>query len=57
MAIWQPLDARHAVGMMGSSGSMHGRGGSMAALPPRREKTVFLVKFAQSVLTRDAAMG
>lgn len=26
-------------------------------LPPRREKTVFLVKFAQSVLARDAAMG
>jgi hypothetical protein len=26
-------------------------------LPPRREKTVFLVKFVPSVLTRDANMG
>jgi len=26
-------------------------------LPPRKEKAVFLVKFAQSVLSRDAAMG
>lgn len=38
------------------SGSLHGVGAS-GVLPPRREKTVFLVKFAQSVLTRDAAMG
>lgn len=38
------------------SGSLHGIGAS-GVLPPRREKTVFLVKFAQSVLTRDAAMG
>ena len=42
--------------MMMGSGSLHGIGGS-GVLPPRREKTVFLVKFAQSVLTRDAAMG
>ena len=26
-------------------------------LPPRKEKAVFLVKFAQSVLSRDANMG
>jgi hypothetical protein len=26
-------------------------------LPPRKEKTVFLVKFEQSVLTRDASMS
>jgi len=28
-----------------------------ASLPPRKEKTVFLVKFAQSVLTRDSQMN
>jgi hypothetical protein len=43
-------------GVGGMSGSLHGVGAS-GVLPPRREKTVFLVKFAQSVLTRDAAMG
>jgi hypothetical protein len=42
--------------MMMGSGSLHGIGAS-GVLPTRREKTVFLVKFAQSVLTRDAAMG
>ena len=26
-------------------------------LPPRKEKTVFLVKFAENVLARDASMG
>ena len=49
-------------GMMMSSSSSSANNnssthGGMAALPPRREKTVFLVKFAQSVLTRDAAMA
>lgn len=28
-----------------------------ASLPPRKEKTVFLVKFAPSVLARDVAMA
>ncbi|KAL7568527.1 hypothetical protein ACA910_002643 [Epithemia clementina (nom. ined.)] len=30
---------------------------SVVVLPPRKEKTVFLVKFAPTVLTRDNAMG
>lgn len=30
---------------------------SSMALPPRREKAVFLVKFSSEVLQRDAAMG
>jgi hypothetical protein len=28
-----------------------------ATLPPRKEKTVFLVKFAQSVLARDSQLN
>lgn len=30
---------------------------SVQGLPPRKEKTVFLVKFAQSVLTRDSQVN
>ena len=30
---------------------------SVLVLPPRKEKTVFLVKFAPTVLSRDNAMG
>lgn len=40
----------------GGGGSTGGSGGH-TTLPARKEKAVFLVKFAPSVLTRDASMG
>jgi len=51
------LEEGEAAPPLSASSSSTASGAGLANLPARKEKAVFLVKFAQSVLSRDATMG